>query len=117
MFQNSLNLVEDAGLTWLHVFPYSERPGTPAARMPAVPKPLRRERAAHLRAAGEAAVKRFLASRLGKTTQVLVEQPGLGRCTHFAPVAVDGPVGEIIEVQITGCSDSQLIAQPLGAVA
>ena len=117
MFRNSLNLVEDAGLTWLHVFPYSERPGTPAARMPSVPKPLRRERAALIRAAGQAAVERYLESRVGTRDHVLVERAGLGRCTHFAPVAVAGPVGEIIDVQMTGYSSTELIAQPLEAAA
>ena len=117
MFRNSLNLIEDAGLTWLHVFPYSERPGTPAARMPAVPKPLRKERAALIRAAGDRAARRFLASRVGATDQVLVERPGLGRCTHFAPVAVEGPVGDVIDVHIGGCSDTELIGRPLEAAA
>ena len=117
MFRNSLNLVEDAGLTWLHVFPYSERPGTPAARMPAVPKPVRKERAALIRAAGDAAAKGFLASRVSTSDQVLMERPGLGRGTHFAPVAVDGPVGDIINVRITGCSDTELTAQQVEAAA
>ncbi|GEM_PF-8444 len=117
MFRNSLNLVEDAGLTWLHVFPYSERPGTPAARMPSVPKPLRKERAALIRAAGETAARRYLESRVGSRDQVLIERQGLGRCTHFAPVAVDGPVGEVIEVTMTGCNQTELTAQPLEAAA
>ena len=117
MFRNSLNLVEDAGLTWLHVFPYSERPGTPAARMLSVPKPLRKERAALIRAAGETAARRYLESRVGSRDQVLIERQGLGRCTHFAPVAVDGPVGEVIEVTMTGCNQTELTAQPLEAAA
>lgn len=117
MFRNSLNLVEDAGLTWLHVFPYSERPGTPAARMPAVPKPERKERAARLRAAGDTAVSNFLESRVGRLTDVLIEQPGLGRCSHFAPVVLDGPVGEIVAARITSRTGSQLQAQALESAA
>src|SRR5690606_16333137 len=69
-FENTLALVDEAGLTWLHVFPYSERSGTPAARMPQVAKPLRKERAARLRAAGEAAVRRFLAGQVGRPQSV-----------------------------------------------
>jgi len=117
MFRNSLDLVEEAGLTWLHVFPYSERPGTPAARMPAVPKALRKERAARLRAAGEAAVARFLDSRIGGTARVLVEQEGLGRCEHFAPVLVAGPVGEIVTVRLDGRDGERLTARALEAAA
>src|SRR5204863_9889247 len=67
MFANSLALVEECGLTYLHVFPYSEREGTPAAKMPPVPVPVRRERAARLRAAGDAALARFLKGHIGHT--------------------------------------------------
>src|SRR5690606_5504126 len=76
MFQGSLAAVADMGLTHLHVFPYSSRPGTPAARMPQVPVAARRERAARLRAAGDAALGRFLAGRVGRTVSVLVEDQG-----------------------------------------
>jgi threonylcarbamoyladenosine tRNA methylthiotransferase MtaB len=108
MFENTLDLVAEAGLTWLHVFPYSERPGTPAARMPQLPKALRKERAARLRAAGAAAEAAFRAGEIGALRQVLVEQEGLGRSEHFAPVALAAPVGEIVATRITGCSDTLL---------
>ncbi len=86
MFEHSLALIEDAGLTFLHVFPYSERPGTPAARMPSVPKAIRKERAARLRAAGEVALERFLRAQLGRRRRALIERNGLGRTDQFAPV-------------------------------
>jgi len=101
MFANTLSLIEDCDLTYLHVFPYSARPGTPAARMPQVPKPERKARSADLRARGEAALARFLASRVGSLAQVLVETPGHGRCERFAPVALDfGSPGEIVPARI-----------------
>ncbi|MGM0559904.1 MAG: tRNA (N(6)-L-threonylcarbamoyladenosine(37)-C(2))-methylthiotransferase MtaB [Pseudomonadota bacterium] len=118
MFQNSLRLVEEAGLTWLHVFPYSERPGTPAARMPAVPKPERKERAARLRAAGRQAEAAFLKSRIGATAQVLIEEdPGdgkgpRGRCEHYAPVRLDGEIGEIRKARILNSENGELTGVP-----
>ena len=113
MFRNTLDFVAEAGLTFLHVFPYSERPGTPAARMPAVPKPERKARAQRLRAAGTAAETRFLESRLGKTAQVLVESEGLGRSEHYAPVRTAGPVGEIVTVRLTSLSEHKLRGEPM----
>jgi threonylcarbamoyladenosine tRNA methylthiotransferase MtaB len=117
MFRNTLDFVAEAGLTFLHVFPYSERPGTPAARMPAVPKPERKARAQRLRAAGAAAEARFLESRVGRTAQVLVETEGpagsMGRSEHYAPVAVDGPIGEIVPVRLTGVAEGRLLGEPL----
>ena len=110
LFRNTLDIVDACGLTYLHVFPYSERPGTPAARMPAVAKPLRKERAARLRAAGEAAVARFLKSRIGTDAEVLVEKPGFGRSEHFAPVALEsGAPGEILPLKLTSVEDGQLV--------
>ena len=90
MFENTLAMVAEAGLTWLHVFPYSARPGTPAAKMPAVPGDIVKARAARLRAAGEAARDRFLDTCIGGTEPVLVEQPGLGRTPRYAHVALSG---------------------------
>ncbi|MFO1037495.1 MAG: tRNA (N(6)-L-threonylcarbamoyladenosine(37)-C(2))-methylthiotransferase MtaB [Geminicoccaceae bacterium] len=84
MFQRSLDIIEEAGLGFLHVFPFSARPGTPAARMPQVPKEVRKERAARLRAKGEEALERFLARQLGQRQQVLVEKGGRGHTEHFA---------------------------------
>ena len=113
LFRNTLDFVAEAGLTFLHVFPYSERPGTPAARMPAVPKPERKARAQRLRAAGAAAEARFLESRLGQTARVLIESEGLGRCEHFAPVRAQGPVGEIVTVRLTDLVEGALRGEPL----
>jgi threonylcarbamoyladenosine tRNA methylthiotransferase MtaB len=111
LFRESLKVVEDCGLTWLHVFPYSERPGTPAARMPQVAKAERKERAQRLRALGEAQVARFLESRLGKSAQVLIEKDGMGRTEHFAPVTLFGPVGAILEARLVGLEGERLIAE------
>ena len=97
MFENSLSLVEDCGLTHLHVFPYSERPGTPAARMPQVPVQARKARAARLRAAGERRLAAYLDGRAGRRIRVLAETPRAGRCEHYARVTLDADAtqGEI----------------------
>lgn len=111
MFANSLALVEEAGLTYLHVFPYSPRSGTPAARMPAVPRDVRKERAALLRKAGEEALARFLRGQVGQVQQVLVEQGGLGRTEHFAGVRLTGAAaapGAIVAVRPVGVADGML---------
>jgi threonylcarbamoyladenosine tRNA methylthiotransferase MtaB len=92
MFARSMDLVEACGLSFLHVFPYSPRPGTPAARMPQVRGNEIRERARRLRAAGEAALRRRLASELGHMRQVLIESAKQGRTEHFIPVAIVGDV-------------------------
>ena len=117
MFRNTLDFVEEAGLTFLHVFPYSERPGTPAARMPAVPKPERKARAQRLRAAGAAAETKFLESRLGHTADVLIESEGLGRSEHYAPVLAEGPVGEIVTVRLTELAEGKLIGETANKAA
>ena len=104
MFQNSLALIEDCGLTWLHVFPYSERDGTPAAKMPPVDRAVRKARAARLRDAGSVAVRQYLESRIGHTEDVLIEKPNLGRTAYFAPIRVDGDAasGAIVAARVTG---------------
>jgi threonylcarbamoyladenosine tRNA methylthiotransferase MtaB len=89
MFEQTLGLIDDAGLTHLHVFPYSARRDTPAARMPQLPKSIRQERAARLRAAGEHALARFLERQIGRTAQILVERDGRGRSETFAPFRVE----------------------------
>ena len=113
MFENTLRSVEECDLTYLHVFPYSERPGTPAARMPQLPVEVRKERAARLRAAGEARQASFLASRIGTEAEVLMEKPGMGRTEHFAPVLLDTDVapGTILRARITGAGADQLTGQ------
>ncbi|QDC07868.1 tRNA (N(6)-L-threonylcarbamoyladenosine(37)-C(2))-methylthiotransferase MtaB [Oceanicola sp. D3] len=111
-FEDSLRLVEDCHLTWLHVFPYSPRPGTPAAKMPAVPGPEIKARAARLRAAGEAAVARHLAAQQGLTHRVLTESPRMGRTEQFAEVhfASDQPEGALVTARITGTDKARLTA-------
>ena len=96
MFQNSLDLVEDCALVHLHVFPYSERSGTPAARMPNLPKTVRKARAAELRAAGELALTRHLNGKLGAIEEVHVESGGRGLAPDFSRVAF-APTGEAPE--------------------
>lgn len=104
MFENSLRLVEDCALTWLHVFPYSPRPGTPAARMPQVQGHLIKERAARLRALGDQRVERHLAEQVGQQHSVLMENPTMGRTEQFTEVHFDTPhtEGTIIEAWIIG---------------
>ncbi len=107
-----LDFVAEAGLVFLHVFPYSERPGTPAARMPQLPVPLRRERAARLREAGRVAARRFYESRVGGEERVVLERPDRGHAESFAPVRLTAPGrrGALSTVRVTGCDDDGLIA-------
>jgi threonylcarbamoyladenosine tRNA methylthiotransferase MtaB len=113
MAERTLAFVEDAGLDLLHVFPFSPRPGTPAARMPQLPKPIIRERAARLRAAGDAARRRAFDRLIGKTVSALVEQPGLGRSEHYLPVRLPASAreGQVEAVRIVGADDKALIAE------
>ena len=110
MFHRTLDLVDACGLTYLHVFPYSPRPGTPAARMPQVAVPERKERAARLRELGRIGLGRFLAGQVGRQAKVLVEQPDRGRSEHFAVVELDRTAepGSIEAVALTGSTDSTL---------
>ncbi len=112
MFQQSLALVHDCGLTFLHVFPYSPRKGTPAARMPQVRGPEIKDRAARLRALGDAALGRHLASQVGCAQRVLTEGPRIGRTEGFAEVAFasDQPEGAILDVRISGHDGARLLA-------
>ncbi len=110
MFERTLALVDDCGLTYLHVFPYSARPDTPAARMPQIAASVRRKRAARLRQAGADRLRRFLDSRVGATARVLVEKDRSGRCEHYAPVRLDDAAvpGEVVAVQILGRTGERL---------
>ncbi len=112
MFANSLKLVEDCGLTFLHVFPYSPRNGTPAARMPQVKGPDIRSRAARLRAAGDARLALHLSQQSGQTHRILTESPRMGRTEQFTEVAFasDRPEGTIVTVTITGTTGQKLAA-------
>src|SRR5690349_3069377 len=112
MFSRSLDLVEECGLTFLHVFPYSPRPGTPAARMPQVASHVIKERAKRLRAAGETALRKRLASEVGATRDVLIESATQGRTEHFVPVAIAGEEpGTVRRLAITGHDGARLTAQ------
>lgn len=112
MFANSLALIKDCDLTWLHVFPYSARTGTPAARMPAVNGKIIKTRAAQLREAGDIAVQNHLQAQIGTTHHILMENPRMGRTQQFAEVAFqeDQPESQIITTQITGAAGAQLTA-------
>ena len=108
-FQRSIDLLEECGLTFLHVFPYSPRPGTPAARMPQVASGVIKERARRLRERGEAALRRRLETEVGNTREVLIESEKLGRTEHYLPVAIAGEtVGEVRHLAITGQDGARL---------
>lgn len=112
MFENSLDIIKEAGLVHLHIFPFSPRQGTPAARMPQLPRATVKSRAARLRAAGDRAQGRFLNSLVGRVEDAIVESGGRARLGNFAPVAIgDGvaPVGDVLRVQITGAEQTGLI--------
>ncbi len=116
MFANSLALVAECGLTFLHVFPFSARIGTPAAKMPQLSGTVRKERAARLREAGAAALGRYLASRVGAPTRLLVERSesgaAFGHDDHFAPVRLghEAAAGIILEARVTAATHDHLIA-------
>ena len=117
-FDRSLSIVDDCGLTHLHVFPYSPRPGTPAARMPQVNGAIVRERATRLRAKGEAAYTAHLASEVGANRRLLVENGGVGRTEQFTLAEIAGPApGSIVTARITGHTRRGLVATPLAEAA
>ena len=114
MFQRSLDIVDECSLTHLHVFPYSARPGTPAARMPQVPGDVRKDRAQRLRARGSAALGAFLDSRVGASAEVLVERAGRGLSEHYTVVLLpDGAAapGDIVRTTVTGRNGDALTGQ------
>jgi threonylcarbamoyladenosine tRNA methylthiotransferase MtaB len=120
MFANTLALVADCGLAFLHVFPFSPRPGTPAARMPQLDRAVIKARAARLRLVGERALAQHLQTHIGQTKDILVEQPGAGRLADFSPVRfIDGALvsgqtarpGAIVDAHITGSDGAALQAE------
>jgi threonylcarbamoyladenosine tRNA methylthiotransferase MtaB len=111
LFAETLAMVEEAAIPFLHVFPYSERPGTPAARMPAVPKAMRKERAARLRAASELAAQGFYAGLMGQTVSVLSETGTAGHTEHFAPVRLAAPAGALVAGRVVGVDAQGLLAE------
>lgn len=108
MFENTLNLVREANITHLHVFPYSERPGTPAAKMPQVPVSERKERAKRLRAAGDALLNAYMRGRIGTEARVLYETDGKGLCEHYLSVKIGEGFrsGQIVPVRLTGIAET-----------
>jgi len=124
MFENTLRIVEECDLTFLHVFPYSERDGTPAAKMPQVDPVLRKERAARLRQLGADHLRRFNQNQVGQIRSVVVEKDNVGRTQHFAEIYLDTPlpVGEIHDIYIAGIDENghirgSLCSQELSAIA
>jgi threonylcarbamoyladenosine tRNA methylthiotransferase MtaB len=117
MFENTLALVEEAGLSFLHVFPFSPRPGTPAARMPQLQRPVIKDRAARLRAAGEAALVRHLERQVGRTLMGLVERPGVARAEDFTEIAFEGEaeVGGVAALRVHGHDGAKALARTLQA--
>jgi threonylcarbamoyladenosine tRNA methylthiotransferase MtaB len=115
MFANSEALIADCGLSFLHVFPFSPRPGTPAARMPQVARPLVKERAERLRTAGSRATEAFLASCQGQRTEVLMERGRIGRTPHFAELTLDREVapGSLVATSVTGHENGRLTGAAL----
>jgi threonylcarbamoyladenosine tRNA methylthiotransferase MtaB len=114
MFDDTLRLVDEANLTWLHVFPYSARRGTPAARMPQVPADLRRARAAALRVAGESRARAWLESQIGLRGRIVMERDGTGYTEHFArvrPTQAFAPRA-LVEIEVTGMEQGVLTGRP-----
>lgn len=114
MFENTLRLIDECGLTWLHVFPFSPRPGTPAARMPQLDGTIIKERAARLRAKGEAAIRAHLDAGLGNTQAILMETPERGRTRQFAPVhlnSADIQVGDMVAAHLIAHDGHQFEAR------
>src|SRR5262249_26526024 len=107
MFARSLDLVDECGLTYLHVFPFSPRPGTPAARMPQIDREVVKERARRLRQKGGAALARYLANEIGTRRRVLTESRDIGRTEQYAQVRLSRPVnpGTMLDVTIAGHDD------------
>jgi threonylcarbamoyladenosine tRNA methylthiotransferase MtaB len=110
MFARSMDLVDDCGLVFLHVFPFSARPGTPAARMPQVARPIVKDRAARLRQKGAAALSRYLETQVGRDVEVLMERDQVGRTPGFAEMvlASSAPAGRLLGARVTGLSGLQL---------
>lgn len=124
MFADTLAAVEEMELSYVHVFPFSPRPGTPAARMPMVARAVREDRARALRAVGDRLRARHFAHRIGRTVEVLIESDGIGRCPDFAPVRLvasapagalvaSAPAGAVVAVRLTGADAASLIGVPL----
>lgn len=113
-FENSMNLVRECNISYLHVFPYSPRPGTPAARMPQVNKSVIKERAKILRALGQEQLENFLKTKIGTQINVLVERWEGGHCEHYAPVCLKNiekeiTVGSVVTLEVERVENLKLI--------
>jgi threonylcarbamoyladenosine tRNA methylthiotransferase MtaB len=118
MFENTLRIVTEADLTYLHVFPYSPREGTPAARMPQVDPRIARKRAARLRQTGSMQLAKLSSARVGQVENVLIERNDLGRTEQFLPIAVPGTQpGELLAVRVTGVTADGLVGEALREAA
>ena len=113
MFQNTLGIVEECDLTFLHVFPYSPREGTPAAKMPQVDPKIRQERAAQLRTLGDRQLQKFLNQNISKTHEVVVEKGNMARAENFTPIKLQGDVepGALVSVYADGIENQTLTGQ------
>lgn len=116
MFENTMKLVDEAGIAMLHVFPFSPRKGTPAARMPQVDRAVSRDRAARLRSKGAEKLSQLYSTLVGSEQELLVEKPGLGRTASFIPVAFAGEAGDFVRVRITGFEPDHLTGQITGDI-
>ncbi len=115
MFENSMRLVDECGLTFLHVFPFSPRPGTPAAKMPQLTKSVIKERAARLRAKGKQKLDEYLSDLEGQPVELLMERDNVGRAENFIEVMLEGPYqpGAIIRARVNRAEDGQLRGEVL----
>ena len=115
MFGDSLRLVDDCGLIFLHVFPFSPRAGTPASRMPQVPRATIKERAAQLRQKGDTALARHLKDKIGSDVELLIERAQLGRTAQYAEMALARPAvpGQLLRARVTASDGRRLQGEPL----
>lgn len=113
MFENTRSLIAEAGIQYLHVFPYSEREGTPAARMPQVPMHIRKERAAILRTEGQKEIEKFFKQNLGKKVELLVEKNNMAHAENFIPVKLEGEFlsGQLINAELIALQDKYMLAR------
>ncbi len=111
LFSETLTMVQEAAIPFLHVFPYSERPGTPAAKMPSVAKPLRKERAAQLRAASALAATEFYHGMIGQRVAILSETGTGGHTEHFAPARLVAPAGELVHARVVTADADGVVAE------
>jgi threonylcarbamoyladenosine tRNA methylthiotransferase MtaB len=109
-FRNTLRVVEEAGITKVHVFPYSPRPGTVTAAVDPVPPPVKKERSARLRAASDAACLAHWRTKVGSEDEVLVDRPGRGYGDDYSPWLVDAPVGRLVRARAVAVSEEGILA-------